>query len=1699
MRILALASIILLVNVATSECSYGCLYCADDNETCLFCDIRYNYTLEEDSCVRVNYENCIGYTIDGVCVKCETGYYLHPLRFRCEEVPAESVIENCEFYTSDLRCMTCKSNFYIQDGNCVAVSNPLAGCEVYMNGKPDTCVLCNEAYRLARDGKNCIIKTNIPNCKTFTDIKCDQCKEGYEHSDNYYILDGLNLTNDTQRDNLRNWLYSNNTVRLNNCKKQKVSNCKKFRFFDVCEQCEDNHYLDSETNECMAYPLDGIPNCAEYENPTKCLNCNSDYFLESEGVCAPVVSIVNCIEYDTKADTTICTHCNNAFKLVENRCELRSASEIITNCERHHPSEARCERCETDYMTTDDGAKCILTIENCDQYENSNVYSIFAVCSFCKPLYTYIPSESNDESGRCVEGTVENCRIYQADNLCYECKHGYALQGTDCVLHNEVEHCSAYERTRLHSCNTCLPDYMLFGLFNVCLETVPINNCEEFENQNRCKKCSNGFRVVVNPENTERDMCEVIPANLFCLQYDDDYGCTVCENEYVNDNGTCVNTHDYLKENCEVDNADGEITFQDYSCSHCKDGHYFFDVNTFFICTAVDDQKTENCSKYRRDEIDLTFKCVQCKPGYYLTHRQDCATSCEEGYIALLEEIRKSTSGSEEDNYESYEVTALRQCIEVPNDSFDGCEILAPNTSSQDLSTTPEYACVRCRSGHIPILAHRATTRFSYIDLSSLNGPYSTYGALECIPIEGNVKGDVNVTTGLVDNCLYYYNVSKQDSQVYGCFTCRFGYTGTIVTSNSNNYYGYIEQCNDFSTTDCDTSVVYQGYTLDFQEIYDWQIPLESMLSCHKCLDSNKIPVLFINYANWRGDTGYRSGSSEISNYHYFTTSLKHAVLNPYSIRSDAYHYGTGGAQMACMTPTHTNFAISSSGNFNILTSGGVSSSCALLLVSASQTPNASCSSYGATYNDVSHCQTIFCAACSPGYRKSKIQRTFLNDNSRYPFQSPYYASGCTAISNCVGNQWVNFCSQCVSGYTWKYNPTTKAVNYDECVSTSISNCEAADDDGACVYCKKGYILQSEGYCDQIKSPFCIDDRSIETRSFEVTGELIYNFMGTTGLYLQPHHRGCDLCEEGYAAFQQTGRRMTCLSSQYLQNMNEGNETESYIFTKHCKNYSFDPANFEPICAVCKDGYTMTNRYNCVQADDLDNCQLAIESTVDDETVYFCETCRPGFIFLNSVCVTGTITRCTKYTISKTSTSQNCEECADGYYSTGDACVLGTIDNCLVYNSQTDCARCNQGYYAIKLKDNVSFCLEIPNRLHCDYFDSANFESGDMICSTCSRGYIALSRTVDDPASYCFKFPSVENCIKYDRKTRFSDSTLECTQCGLEYYLDTSTNTCVKRSKIDPNCNYLLRTEDRCIRCRSGYFLDAPNSACLKNPEGINNCRVYTSATTCTACTENNYLTEGICAEVPTSDQRANCKYYNSDLSCSECQLGYALELGDCNEGSIEHCHKYESASRCEVCEEGYGRKADDEDIICIEIEDVDCELRKELDPHVCLHCRIGYYPRDGVCTEASEVINKCLIYETATTCMLCESDYAISIDKRTCDKSTLVDTYKDPNCLSTRIVSPAICSTCKPGHYLEEMECKACEIDDDSCYFCDINEPSVCLMCASGYYTDEGKCVANPFKDGSTDEGGGGSENTTNIIKVTFFVFIAALLLIKG
>jgi hypothetical protein len=129
----------------------------------------------------------------------------------------------------------------------------------------------------------------------------------------------------------------------------------------VCKECYKPFRLNA--GDCE------IPYCKTY-NDYKCVACDCGFFLESHGLCKPMVT--GCVRYQRGQ----CVDCLPNFRLKGAECEMEGCKEI---------KDLKCVKCTADYELAKEG--CLM--KNCQSWKDGS-------CEICK-------SGFNLKSGRCVD------------------------------------------------------------------------------------------------------------------------------------------------------------------------------------------------------------------------------------------------------------------------------------------------------------------------------------------------------------------------------------------------------------------------------------------------------------------------------------------------------------------------------------------------------------------------------------------------------------------------------------------------------------------------------------------------------------------------------------------------------------------------------------------------------------------------------------------------------------------------------------------------------------------------------------------------------------------------------------------------------------------------------------------------------------------------------------------------------------------------------------------------------------------------------------------------------------------------------------------------------------------------------------------------------------------------------------------------
>ena len=581
--------------------------------------------IEENHCSRCN-------PVTKLCVKCDKDIYVPDKKGGCE-LSQKCVVglNQCIECNEDGRmCQKCIEGYFPdENGGCSYTDN----CKSSYRG---TCLECQDDFILI--GKDDFYQeNNLKICKSIfsDDLKdceeidksngfCEKCKEG---------------------------LYLNSGDK----KCSQTENCYE-SIFDVCKKCNKNLYLDRKDGKCKNQ-TDIFEHCKESFDGKTCQTCDDDYFFDEEGKCIAVnyckksineyqceecasgyflnqyktscVTTKNCYNGDAKIG--VCTSCIPGYYIdyKDGVCKLNDKDNSFKNC--RIADEGVCVQCvgkfelgednkctDTKHCAESNNGICLECSNNyfigldhkCTNIEHC-VYSDDYTCTECEDPYFY-----DEESKTCKIGkdNFENCKSGKASSHCEICKEDFYINQIDNLCYSNKEQGNFYKCSKTDStgeyCIECKKDYYLGDKDNKC---TLIEGCVESENEKKCISCdlyycldSKTGKCIINYEIKDEES----KFYYRCMKTNEEgNACEVCEEDYVLENGLCVD-----KSHCLEENEDGE-------CIKCKSDDEFesYCLNKDFGCVQY---YTQNCLKCDNN-LDLD-KCTKCLDGYHLDDNGEC-------------------------------------------------------------------------------------------------------------------------------------------------------------------------------------------------------------------------------------------------------------------------------------------------------------------------------------------------------------------------------------------------------------------------------------------------------------------------------------------------------------------------------------------------------------------------------------------------------------------------------------------------------------------------------------------------------------------------------------------------------------------------------------------------------------------------------------------------------------------------------------------------------------------------------------------------------------------------------------------------------------------------------------------------------------------------------------------------------------------
>lgn len=1584
-------------------CGPGCLQCGPA-AICQMCDITKGYFLRGFQCEYFPIENCKTPSIDRLCAQCAANYFLDQSTKKCVAVDTRSLINKCHFYSNDQSCARCLEGYFVSQNKCELVTKVVTNCEVYL--ADGFCQLCSNGYRLTDDKRTCVINAVIKRCMAHSFVKCSKCVAGYDLNSNPHLEDSSTAYAYILSMIMKSTETISEPIQLRMCQKTRSSSRGKKNSFE----CPEGYFLAS-SKTCQPNPFPPIANCIIYNNVSSCAKCKPGFYLANPANCKrikPHETIPECIQYDNKAPKVSCMRCSPNRYLKNSNCfSLRVDSKSIEHCEQTSLDSDACASCLSGYVLTFDGKKCLPEIRWCAEYSRIIDSSLDLACDRCQN--GYFVHRNSDGMTVCNEGGIVGCLRYSSATVCLYCDATkYYLKENTCVKHPVVDKCLRYSETDFGICNQCAFGHYPFKLQETCQSASNVlTHCAIYDNiTEKCLECQTG--CVLKEDHTCVRL-ERIPAN--CSEAEGPSECRVCQNGFAKTtDNRCLFNHAYITEYCEKVSPGAVFKKanepEKNQCSVCKKGSYPFDLSGQFICIRRDlaatrgPQLIQGCHRHSYGKASSLI-CSECESGRFL-------------YFP---------------NEDSENGICIDACDPVTDTYVELDPIEARIRVCQSQSANGQYSMPKCAEVVIGTIKSCIKLR-DYIDTSvvklvivSMNPPddssfykdfagstvpkpdsdFSWHGFPLKVSEEGHDLHTSTINSNESESATLEdikCELYYKTGDKYVCWRCKWGFTVHYEA-------GSVTSCTKF---DCDTTKVFGGFSS----------ALNQLLSCHACQSQTKILTLFL------------SGKNEEDSF----------KITGHVAAKDT---------LQCLTPA----------NF-----------------SSSSTPDQpkfieKCVVYANIYDDITLAfvaERSGCVACEPGHRP--------DDSTKMVFAK------CLPIIGCDLNQslYVNRCHTCVKSQS--NSPGTHlafrdlALNF--CQMTNTPNCflnegQTNEPTSNCKVCFPGFVLSNDKYCEVVTLPQCVDSQppTLHKTTTKDANSLGLHY-ALKKLAKNKSINGCDSCRADSILFKLPQGERQCIGSSYINSDALAQTFPSHYVHEcsHYKNEFKESSEVSTGCVSCKHLMKPTlDGSKCVMNSDY-SCEFARNDGQG------CHQCIGTHVPIKGECILKSIEHCAKYDESENVVDLLCVECDDGFVLSRNQkrCSPGIINGCKKYDAKQPeiCLECQTGFGLLKMANSKTYCIKASTELNCRNLDqsySSGLQGGFIRCLACKsndeNALISRPYPKTDPSkpqSVCVQLNLIENCVEYDSSSaNLVENSFMCLQCEQGFFYDESTRRCQRRTLTIPNCIEYAKSSEKCTKCSSKTILSDDGAICFERLTGVAYCSVYLNETSCKYCSKPFYLSNNECI---LSETINHCKIYASNKKCLACEQGYFLvNPSSCVAAIARDCYTYHSIDRCASCDPNLsnkGLKTEDGVTSCVDKNVPDCSISTSEYPFKCMLCNSGYYLTKGGNCRLSDLIPRCLIYYTKTTCAVCEQGSVLALDKKSCE-TTIHSSEIDPNCADSQLLESPMCVVCEPGYIMSGNECVKCKIQtlEKGCLWCDPNDQNTCLICRPEFYQNEqGECI---------------------------------------
>lgn len=1642
--------------------------CATNNQFNVCTSCNAGYYLQAGFCVAYQLPTiwgCIVYSAVDACATCQAGLY----RYTQTQCVNNVLIANCINYdgsASSTTCLACNSTHYLKTNGCtirdksVNINNCLT-----TKGDADTCATCMSGYQLTDDALACL--PVIPFCQVYVASTvttnfhiCSTCNPGY-------------------------YLFNNNLTL--SCVQGSIANCGtyvvggSYATHNVCLWCNNGYYLSNGL--CVAHT--NITNCATFSNyrANACVQCVQGFYpFDLTTLCVPTAGVANCLVL--YPDGVTCANCTAGYYPQGNTCVIIPTG--FTNCINFNG--AACTLCATNYMinTLTTGGRCILmpdyllpttaATSSCNNYTalNSIKTSSIDVGLFQVPTW-----EGNPFLDTAAPAVMINAPL--TCNACNQFYYPYRNYYNEaiCVNTNELTLYQGYSTDSTANCKRfglsldlkfqlvcmeCNTGFYIAGFDTALWFTGPYSstNTGGIKCQSGCTYATTGATNMIISDTTWGFVNVCYPDTATSKLFGAVTGCARAVITRVKawsfPGDTNFATSDYkgsavcYSTSPTATPLAATPTYYLYITNDWADYSliYGFDLAPYPVQSVMYE----------------TITPIASKPVVGATIANTLSFDWNGGYSTMDTGIYPSTF-----NYKGIDRRfAAGAILAAPGLSantiiatYNNCDLFivykpagkffglafntAPAAYTNAVIANGATACMRCAMGYaMSFGATVSTTKASNLPFPSCQATKLS-SCISGSAVYGGLNSHLNslyschkCSAGLVPTLRIEIEATKSSTAAGADGSSAFigwevlkSYPGSIAgtpTWEVGSGQGYVMTCETMATNVVDVTEAPVAYS----EIT--ALNPGGVSACAAIAWVNAITVMPITGVSGTGSTPIAVCTACIANY-FPTFATPAFTVDTYLIATNT-------------VPSWAVFGCTASANCDTTVT--------------------------TQFNGCGRCRTDQETAATPAY---------------YAFLDP-------TATNC-------------------YPVKTKNCFMLVLVASVTANAQYD-----CLVCKSGYFLNADGACESVtvqnmasaslfSKPYFSSKYFSHKASYTayadlfitaaaITSEMFWDFRIHALLSASGTQYGVSSCNSGWTLAPASYWLNTiCVGSSYLKANNLILTTK---FISNCVNYqnqnvwtngyystplavtgTFVPAPVPAVylCQTCATGYIPASNRKTCSSSSLANCLLLQAGGV------LCDTCAPGFLNANGLCAAPAINSCVTYVNTVYSTSpatQQCLVCASGYSLAADSltCVLGTVPNCAAYTkgSTTACTSCVSGYTLINESTNNAanyYCYPIPNTFNCLRWQSASFQSGanydTLSCSQCNNtagASFGLAPYVNvlpagSAVNNCLPFVAVANCVAYNQNnTIVAMNAFTCSRCSDLYWLSKTLNKCTLRVNNPVQCTSTDPEADTCLSCINGYYLSS--NKCLPYPNGIYGCSTYAALNACTLCLPGFYLFYNKC--IPSTIV-PNCQVYSGNYTCSACMNKYYLQSNtSCIVPNATNCLQVSNINTCATCPPNNGFLTTNGVTSCVSNAVANCAVATTVanaaGSFQCINCTAGYYPNaNGTCIQTT-IIPGCLVYDSATTCLTCNSTSVLNVGRTACNLTSYAG-FTDPNCQAHYLMSNPVCNQCALGSYFVNNVCTPCPASALSfgCLQCNPTAPSTCLICSPSYFMNQaGICIRN-------------------------------------